>query len=153
MRQKTKHLGFEREVINQLFSCLKDKPGIIVSDEVAVPEPRRRRIDLAVSFADGTALIELAMWFGGFRTKYGADCKKLRGILDRQQAAIGVLIHFHFYEDWDDRVHNYFRQELPDTELGEGYWSHFRVVPDDDAPLKHFVRLAFGRNAARFVRR
>jgi hypothetical protein len=74
VRQKTKHLGFEREVINQLFSCLKDKPGVIVSDEVAVPG--RRLIDLALSFASCPAFIELGMYFGGFRTKYGADCKK-----------------------------------------------------------------------------
>jgi hypothetical protein len=85
VRQKTKHLGFEREVINQLFSCLKDKPGVIVSDEVAVPGPRRGRIDLAVSFANCTAVIELAMWFGGFRKKYGDDCKKIQDILDRHK--------------------------------------------------------------------
>jgi hypothetical protein len=118
VRQKTKHLGFEREVINRLFSRLKDDPGVIVSDEVAVPG--RRLIDLALSFADCSAFIEFGMYFGGFRTKYGADCKKVRDILDRQQAAIGVLIHFHFYEDWDDRVRNYFRQELSDTERGIG---------------------------------
>jgi hypothetical protein len=145
VRQRTKYLGFEHEVINRFFLCLKDKPGVRVFDEVAVPG---RRVDLALSFADCPAFIEFGMYFWDFRQKYGGDCKKVRDILDRQRAAIGILIHFHFYEDWDDRIHNYFRRELPDTELGEGYWSHFRVVPDHDAPLKHFVRLAFGRNAA-----
>ena len=100
VRHRTKHLGFEREVINRFFLCLKGKPGVIVSDEVAVPG--RRFIDLKFNFADCPAFIEFGMYFGGFRMKYGGDCKKVRDILDRQQAAIGVLIHFHFYGDWDD---------------------------------------------------
>jgi hypothetical protein len=118
-----------------------------VSDEVAAPGGRR--IDPKLSFANCPAFIEAGMYYQDRRGKYGGDCRKIRDVLDKQRAAIGVLIHFYFYEDWDDRIHNYFRQELPDTELGERYWRDFRVVPDD-APLKlkHFVRLAFGRNAA-----
>jgi hypothetical protein len=147
VRQRTKHLGFEREVIDQLFLYLKEKHGNIVLDEVSVPG---RRVDLAISVANCPAFIEMGMYFGGFRTKYGTtDCRKVRDILDKQPAAIGVLIHFHFYVDWDNRIHNYFQKELPDLELGEGYWNHFRTVPDS-APLnqKHFVRLAFGLNSA-----
>ncbi len=139
--QKTSDLGFVHEIQKEMHHYLQKNFGEIVTPDASVLG--RRRVNLKIDFPDHPTYVELGMNYSDSGNQYRDDCNKLKDVISENSRAIGVLVHFHFYNHWDDRMHCLFRQQLPGAELSKGYWSDFDTIPSDGA-AKHFVRLVFG---------
>lgn len=140
--RRTKYLGFERLITCELYTTLQQTLGdnIVFAE---FPGFAKDRIDLWLNAEQSPTYIELKMFYSDNRGPYEKDFNKLREMVDSEEEAMAVQIHFHFYPNRNHAAESTLRemaQGLPE----EDYWSDVRIIKERE--LKHFVRLAFGRS-------
>ena len=140
---RTKYLGFEAMVSAELYSALQAQ-----FDDFSVfmefPGLHSDRIDTFVDKDEkGITLrgyIELKMYYGSTPQAYKDDFIKLTEMINADNDAVAVQIHFELYQNANQPNHK--TMGCLATSLDTSYyWNDTRLIGD---PEFHFCRLAFG---------